>query len=398
MTQSQSTPAPKNNTNEQLLLFKTLFESAAEGILLVDQDGIITLANRRVEKIFRYQLGGLVGKPISVLIEESRRTVHEHHIKHYLRNPGHRSMGIGLELSGQCADGTLVPVEISLSYCRTADGVTMMALVNDISKRKEFEKQRELAAKLHSELEKSQELQAIQGNLVSLIARKFRDPLSVIQMSADTLRLHFAQLSSDQRTVELEQINEQITSLADMLDDFLKLTNAHQGNQSPSLSFHNLADFFARILDAFTSSDPSHTIQLTTSGDLTEILVDIDMLEQVVTAILSNAVKFSPGGGFIQMKVERTTNEISISVEDTGIGIPITDRTHVMQPFYRASNVHDIPGVGLGLVIARNYVRLHGGHLKVDSQEGIGTTVSIGLPIIRPLSAFDTPTPPEQQG
>ena len=385
---------PENEHNEQAELFRKLFETAAEGILLINQNGTITLANRRVERIFRYPSGTLTGQSIDVLVEESRRTVHSHHIRHYLNNPSHRPMGIGLELSGQCADGTLVPVEISLTYTTTANGHTVvMALVNEISKRREFEQQRELAAKLHMELEKAHELQSIQSNLVSLIARKFRDPLAVIQMSADTLRLHFNQLSSEERTAEFAQISEQIASLAEMLDDFLKLTRAHEGKHSPSLAYHNLGEFFARILDAFTSNDQLHTIELNASGDLSNVMVDIDMLEHIITEVVTNAVKFSPSGGSIKVTIERAVNEINISVRDEGIGIPIIDRGHLIQPFFRASNTQDIPGVGLGLVIARNYLRLHGGILRIDSQEGVGTTVNISLPIIRLTPPQELVTP-----
>ena len=108
-------------------------------------------------------------------------------------------------------------------------------------------------------------------------------------------------------------------------------------------------------------------------------------MERTFINLGSNAVKFTPAGGRVELTAEREGDRVRITVADSGIGIPAEDQAQLFQRFFRARNAHDaaIPGTGLGLVIARTIVTGHGGDLQLTSVEGEGTTVSVWLPLVR---------------
>ncbi len=118
---------------------RTLLESIGEGIVIIDQFGTILLVNSRAEQMFGYPREEIVGKPHALLIPERFRTVHEQHTAHYFEEPKARPMGLGLDLAGRRRDGSEFPVEISLSFLETINGLLVLAFISDISHRKEAE-------------------------------------------------------------------------------------------------------------------------------------------------------------------------------------------------------------------------------------------------------------------
>lgn len=135
-------------------IYRSLLESAAEGIVVVDRDGRIVMVNRKAENLFGYRQEELLGQVVDTLLPESRREVHRTHRAEYLANPRNRSMGIGLDLVAQRQDGSEFPVEIALSHAGEGDDMLIMASVNDISWRKQWEEE-----KMHFMEERIRELE-----------------------------------------------------------------------------------------------------------------------------------------------------------------------------------------------------------------------------------------------
>jgi signal transduction histidine kinase len=105
------------------------------------------------------------------------------------------------------------------------------------------------------------------------------------------------------------------------------------------------------------------------------------MLRKLLNHLLSNAVKFSPKGGMITFKLSRHSDNVTFQIQDEGIGIPSIDQSRLFESFYRGSNISTIGGTGLGLAIVKKYVDLHGGQIQIESEVGVGTTVTVTLPI-----------------
>src|SRR5579859_1622565 len=129
----------------------------------------------------------------------------------------------------------------------------------------------------------------------------------------------------------------------------------------------------------------AYKVSFTYTGDCTNILADRQLLHKIVGNLLSNAVKFSPAGGPVQLDLTCQAGRVTIRIQDRGTGIPPEDQKHLFEPFHRAGNVGTLPGVGLGLAIARKAVVLHGGTIGFesqthDSQTRGGTTFVVTLP------------------
>jgi len=124
-----------------------------------------------------------------------------------------------------------------------------------------------------------------------------------------------------------------------------------------------------------------HRFTFVVTGDLTNIPLDDQLLRQILVNLLSNAIKYSPASSGICFGVHRENDDIIFQVQDQGIGIPKADQAHVFEPFHRARNVAKIQGTGLGLSVVKANVDMHGGSIAFDSQENVGTTFTVRLPV-----------------
>jgi signal transduction histidine kinase len=122
------------------------------------------------------------------------------------------------------------------------------------------------------------------------------------------------------------------------------------------------------------------TIRFNCRGDCTNTYLDEKLLRQILTNLLTNAVKYSPHGSTVRFEIECKKDIAVLRIQDEGIGIPTEDLPELFESFHRASNVGTIPGTGLGLAIVKKSVDLHGGQLAVDSVVGVGTTFTLTLP------------------
>jgi signal transduction histidine kinase len=136
------------------------------------------------------------------------------------------------------------------------------------------------------------------------------------------------------------------------------------------------------VLDEFESrTDIRHKLEYTVSEGSHEVELDRKLIRQIINNLVSNAIKYSPEGKVIRINLEYTASEVILKISDEGIGIPEADLRHLFEPFHRATNVGTISGTGLGLVITREAVELHSGTIGVESQQGVGTTFIIRIPI-----------------
>ncbi|MEA5569434.1 sensor histidine kinase, partial [Calothrix sp. UHCC 0171] len=144
----------------------------------------------------------------------------------------------------------------------------------------------------------------------------------------------------------------------------------------------NLANFCQEIreLIQFTIGK-EHIISLNIIGDCSQVNIDEELVNCIMTNLLSNAVKYSPKQSTVNFDLTCEDNLAIFQIIDRGIGIPEKDKIHLFESFYRATNSRKIQGTGLGLAIVKRCVEIHRGEIKVDSQEGIGTTVTVKLPL-----------------
>ena len=220
---------------------------------------------------------------------------------------------------------------------------------------------------------------------VTLVAHDLRNPLSALLGQLQVLHRGVAQgkaLTAQQLAARLERMKASVARLAAQIDELQDATHLQVGHP---LELHcRPTDLVALAREAartYQQTSASHSVQFETVVPELVGSWDAERLERVVANLVSNAIKYSPSGGAILIRVTREEDWGILTVEDHGMGIPVQDLPHVFERYRRASNVTQrITGTGLGLSSVRDIVEQHGGSITVQSQEGVGAAFTVRLP------------------
>ena len=185
----------------------------------------------------------------------------------------------------------------------------------------------------------------------------------------------------DQRALKVtSEQSERLSRLILLLLDLSRIQTGHFTLQSQPVDLWALA---RRVVDEARPALERHTLELSCTGDSFIVEGDELRLEQVIQNLLQNAIKYSPDGGLITVRVEQRDNQASLAISDQGIGIPEAAQAQLFQRFYRAANTDGSPiaGMGIGLYVVKEIVTRHGGTVEVSSVEGKGSTFTVRLPL-----------------
>jgi signal transduction histidine kinase len=266
------------------------------------------------------------------------------------------------------------------------DQITIQRLVRAI--RYAIERSEILNQLLESEertrqaLGKEQELNELKSNFVAMVSHEFRTPMTTIRTAVDILEYNSDKLTDDRKTKYFHRIQNAINQMIELLDEilFLSKTEAAKLEYKPTLL--NLENFCSELTDVLQlNAGSQHSIIFTFQGESTQAQMDEDLLNCILTNLISNAIKYSPQHSTIWFDLICKDRLATFQVKDQGMGIPLKDQTRLFQTFYRASNVGVIQGTGLGLTIVKKCVELHRGHIQLESEQNVGTTVIVTLPL-----------------
>lgn len=379
-----------------------LFRTAAEGLVVVDATGLIVLLNPRMEELFGYALDELEGRPIEVLIPEAVRNRHQAQRQHYQDQPAKRPMGIGRELFGRRKDGTVFPVEVSLNHFELGGQRYVMGLVSNVTLRKQAEDElhrvnaeleqrvaertRELeqaTESVNEALEKERELNALKSRFLSMASHEFRTPLGTILSSVDLIGKHTAGSAVDERVGRhVSKIRSKVRELTGILNDFLSLDKLEQGQASVHPSGFDIVHLSIDLLEELRPlARPGQELDYDHAGEERHMFQDRQMLANVISNLVNNAIKYSPQDSPIHVRTRIANGLMHLEVADQGMGIPDEDQEHLFERFFRAGNVVNVQGTGLGLNIVRKYLELMHGDIGFRSKVGEGTTFTVTLPV-----------------
>ena len=252
----------------------------------------------------------------------------------------------------------------------------MLGFCFDVTERKQAE------AELLRTLDREKELGRLRTNFVSMVSHEFRTPLGIIQSSAEILEDYFEQLEPVERKDHLQSIRKNTRRMAGMMEEVLLIGSLDAGKMEFKPALLNLRTFVRRLVDEVLSATNDRCpIDLLFGEMPSEIQADERLLQHIFTNLLTNGVKYSDAGQAVRLEIGRDGADILCAIRDKGIGIPEADREWLFNAFHRGHNVGDRPGTGLGLVIVKRCVDLHGGKIIVESKSGEGTTVTVRLPI-----------------
>ncbi len=418
-----------------LKLLSQLFQSAGEGMMVFNSEGKVQAMNPRAEELFGYQESELLGKTMEQLVPEKLRGGHIAHREKYIAKPSRRSMGAGMDLSGQRKDGSTFPIEISLNYVEQNQEILVVAFITDISLRKEqerlLERQREELKKqtleleskvkdrtrelehlnlglqsqiqerrlaeralkksledvrkaeqeVKKSLEKERELSELKSRFVSMASHEFRTPLTTIASSANLIAKYPNTDQQADREKHITRIGKSVTNLTGILNDFLSLEKLESGAVHVNVSEVTLHEVLEEaIRDMEVTLKKGQEIICKKAEDVS-FRTDPHLLKNLIYNLISNASKYSDEGKSIWVICIPKKDQLEIEIRDEGIGIPMDEQKNLFERFFRAANVTNIQGTGLGLHIVLKYVDLLGGKITFESKVGKGSSFIINLPI-----------------
>lgn len=220
---------------------------------------------------------------------------------------------------------------------------------------------------------------------LSIASHEVRTPLATIKGYAELLRRRGAHHGTAERDQQaLRSIYEQTVRLEKLIGLLLDFSRIQSGHLTIERQQVDLSALTRRLIEEMQPTLDQHTLELVIDDEPLPIAGDEVRLEQVLQNLFQNAVKYSPRGGTISVRLERQESQAQLAVSDQGIGIPAEALPQLFRPFYRAGNTgrHAIGGVGLGLFVVKEIVTLHSGRVDVHSREGHGSTFTIRLPLI----------------
>jgi|CXWL01.1.fsa_nt_gi PAS domain S-box-containing protein len=376
--------------------FRQVVESAPNGMLLANQDGVMTLVNAQIERYFGYDRQELIGQPVEVLIPERFRSQHPGQRTGFFHKPTVRAMGVNRELFGRSKDGSEFPLEIGLNPIKTPEGLQVLASIVDITARKQAEEMLKQAAhdlEAHNQALAEANQVALsatraKSEFLATMSHEIRTPMNAIVGMAELLQE--TPLTPDQANY-VGRFSRAAASLMDLINAILDLSKIEAGYmalESVPFDLPNLADTMAELMAGKALTKQLELLVRVHPDVPHGVIGDPTRLNQVLVNLVSNALKFTESG-HVMISVEpapdrSTAHALRFSVSDTGIGIPQEKLRSIFEPFTQvdSSTTRKYGGTGLGLSISQHLVKLMGGELHATSTMGVGTTFSftISLP------------------
>lgn len=366
--------------------FRELIEDAPDGILQIDSSGTIALANRAAEILFGYTREEFLRLDVDELVPEGHRANHAQHRANFVEAGVSRPMGLGLNLFGRRKDGSEFPVEISLSHMKAPNGVSVTAVVRDVTERKRMEEhvrtlQESYMAELQARQKEAERLNQLKNEFIASVSHELRTPLHTIIGFADLLSEEFeGPLNPTQREF-VRHIRRDSDHLLGLINDVLDLSRIEGGRLEVHVERLSLRDAISEAVGAIKSHADAKSVHVhgDDAGEL-HVVADPIRLRQILYNLLNNAVKFTSAGGEVNVHVERDGGMVRVTVADTGVGISPDEQAKIFDRFYQVSNKSG--GAGLGLAICKQLIELQDGSISVESEPGLGSRFHFNLPNI----------------
>ncbi len=338
--------------------FSGLFEDSLDPILITNLEGVITDANRQASEFFGYARAEMVGMRVNTL----------HHVRTNSLDAGRftpllTGEAIRYQTHITTHAGKEVPVEVHAKLIERGDEKFIHWIQHDLSDRMALEE--------------------LRNDLMSMIVHDLRSPLGNIMSSLDILRSTLP--GNDEMLNSLLSIaGRAATRLSRLVDSLLDLRRLESGDLRLNRVAVNTVALLNEAVEQVQPTAEAKGIQLVTSVPVTPpiVPVDVDLIRRVIINLLDNAVKYTPRAGTITSRLKWAPDLLTISVRDTGPGIPAGEHQRIFDKFARVQRESSAKGLGLGLAFCKLAVEAHGGRIWADSEHEHGATFSFTLPIV----------------
>lgn len=417
------------NHQDHILRLKAIFDVAVDGIIIINNKGIIEEVNQAACKLFQYGPDEMIGQNVSILMPMEHRMNHDGYIRNYHQTGVAKIIGIGREVKGKRKTGEEFPFWLAVIEVKLHDRIIYTGFVHDLSEIKLAEKRlkmlnedlekkvvertyelenvvnqllslnqqledeiankikaqeqlKEREAALEESLVKERELGELKSRFVSMASHEFRTPLSTILSSVSLIGKYTTTEQQVNRDKHINKVKSSVSHLTNILNDFLSMNKLEEGKIHAVSEDVQIEELFNDITEELRTllkgNQQLSTVCLCVHKNIRS---DSKFLKNILINLISNAIKYSDDHGVIECRLTTSEEELLIAVKDNGIGIPEEDQKHLFDRFFRASNATNIEGTGLGLNIVKKYIEMLHGEIKFNSRVYEGTEFIVRLPI-----------------
>lgn len=386
---------------------RLIVDTASDAFVEMNNEGMVTGWNRQAERMFGWTREEVLGKRLAdLIIPLQLRERHTQGLARYLKTGENKVLNKRIEISALHKNGREFPVELAVWQIQSGKHSSFNAFIHDISARKQAEEERKRAdealkqayhqlgvrveertKELREANEKLQQLDQLKSDFILMASHELRTPLTSIKgYIALILGNKTGPISEAQREF-LTHVKNATDRLQRLLNDLLSISKIEAGQTSMGIEETRIWDLLKEEVAIFSAEARQKEIELefAVGNDLKTAACDPDKIREVIANLISNALKYTPRQGRIQVFAKREADHILIRIKDTGIGIKEEDQRKIFQPFHRVrkTGLEGEESTGLGLALALKIMQAHHGDLKLTSKEGAGSEFSIILPVHR---------------
>lgn len=356
-----------------------LLESSADGIMVLDPDLTVTRVNQGLVSLTGWRVDQAVDYPYTAVVNWARLES-EQTLEDAMREGWPHGQNEPLYVEGELArrSGSVVSVDIMYAPLIGRGGrlQSIIGIVRDITRFREAD--------------------ALKATFISVVSHELKTPVAIIRGYAETLQRPEARRNPKLVDELLEEIVEEADRLSTLVDDLLDASRLEAGGLSfTEVESVDLVAIAREVVERYAAQAPEHDLILDFPENFPTVDGDPARLEQVLDNLVSNAIKYSPQGGEVRVKGSFSPAEVTIAVQDEGVGIPIDEQRRIFERFYRVEGpeTRGVSGTGLGLYLIRAIVEAHGGNIRVNSRLGEGATFYVTLPRQTGLALWENDAP-----
>ena len=350
-------------------------DNTSSVIIITDPNLRIQWVNKAFSDVMEYSFEEVFGKdPTFLHGPETDSKAIKKIYKHLLDKKS-----VSAEILNYSKNGRKYWMQVNVSPFYNVDGelVNFISVENDITQLKQAEDN------IKNSLQKEKELNELKSQFVSIASHEIRTPLASIQSSSDLIRIFLEndQIPKDKVEKHIDKIESQITRLSTIMSNLLTVGRINLGKFDLHKNETDIENFVKNIINEyFAVTSDGRQVIFNVSGEKHKSHIDKVLMSQVLINLISNAIKYSIGKPNPEVNLEYQSDNFTIEVKDKGIGIPAGQHKNIFNSFFRANNVENIQGTGLGLVIVKKFVEMHKGKISFTSTLGKGTSFKIKFP------------------
>lgn len=364
--------------NEKDELLGTLVNNVVDGVIIMNQNGIVQTFSPGAEKVFGYSSSEVVGNNVKMLMEGENRENHDQYLDRYLKTGERRIIGIGREVLGMKKDGTPIHIDLSISGHKVGEETWFTGICRDITIRKKAEEEREVALLVAEKANKAK------SQFLARMSHELRTPMNAILGFGQLLDMDPALEKNQKESVQ--QILKSGDHLLSLINDVLEISKIEASELALSFEPIEVKTLVNQVVNLIMPMANDREIQIINKvSDVFTYYIagDLTRAKQILMNLLSNAMKYNCEKGSITLEARVAGDQyIELDIIDTGPGISEENLEKLFQPFDRLGTENSgIEGTGIGLTICHELMKLMHGEIKVESQIGKGSTFTLCFPM-----------------